>query len=266
MSGIEQLLEVMRALRDPKTGCPWDQEQDWHSLTKHTIEETYELLDAIQQEDTEEVRLELGDLLFHIVFYAKIAEESKLFDFNGVATGVAEKLTRRHPHVFGDVEKYADPEALNQAWEQIKQQERSEKAEGQPVSLLDGVTKALPALIRAEKIQRRAARVGFDWKSLPPVFEKLDEEVAEIHEALAQGDQKAIEHEIGDLLFTCVNLARHVKVDTEEALRGANHRFEQRFRMMESILGEDAKKAFSDMNDDELDALWQQAKKRLDNL
>lgn len=230
MDSINKLLEVMRALRDPDSGCPWDVEQDFSTIAPYTIEEAYEVADAIEREDFEELRSELGDLLFQVVFYAQMAREKDYFDFEDVAQGIAEKMVRRHPHVFG-TEKERTAGKVGGSWEEIKEQERSGATDA---SALAGVAKALPALKRAQKLGKRASRVGFDWPDRKGVKEKIHEEMEELEEAIGSRDAEHIEEELGDALFAVVNLARHLDVDPEKALAGANRKFERRFRAMEA--------------------------------
>lgn len=257
---IEGLLEIMRALRDPATGCPWDLRQDFDSIVPFTIEETYELAAAIASGDTAQICDELGDVLFQVVFYAQIASERSLFDFADVARGISEKLVRRHPHVFDAVGEELITEAEVKArWETIKEQERSLKDQN---GALDDVPLALPSLSRAQKLQKRAAGVGFDWPDLTGVFDKVDEEIGELKEAVQGEDADAIEDEMGDIFLAMVNLARHLDVDAEAALRKANSRFESRFRLMEAAATEEG----SRLQEEGLDLLelrWQSAKRQL---
>jgi len=256
---IDDLIAVMAALRDPQEGCPWDREQDFASIAPYTIEEAYEVADAIARDDLTELRDELGDLLFQVVFHARMAEEEGAFDFNDVVTAIVDKMTRRHPHVFGEAE-VADAEEQTRAWEKLKAEERKEK--GGHHSLLDGVTLGLPALSRAAKLQKRAARGGFDWPSIEGVVAKIEEELNEVRAELESGDEQALGEEIGDLFFACVNLARHAGFDPEASLRAANHKFEQRFRYMEERLetqGQDLEQCSLK----EMDRLWLQAKKEV---
>ena len=235
MQPIQRLLYIMQCLRDPGTGCPWDREQTFQTIVPHTLEEAYEVADAIEKGDMAEVKDELGDLLFQVVFYAQLGREQGVFDFDAIATAIADKLERRHPHVFADVE-IADAEEQTRHWEQLKAEERMAKATTTAAaSALDGVTHTLPAMNVAHKLQKRAAQVGFDWLDQRGVLDKLHEEIAEVQQAWAQ-DQMALQEEIGDLLFTCVNLARHAGVDSEAALRQANRKFEYRFRAVEQQL------------------------------
>ena len=233
MTNIEKLLEIMGALRDPESGCPWDLEQDFSTIAPHTIEEAYEVADAIEREDWTELRGELGDLLFQVVFYTQLGKEQGLFSFDDVAAGIADKLLRRHPHVFGDVEEH-EASGVRDRWEDIKEQERVDHDDQ---SALAAIAKALPALKRAQKLGKRAARVGFDWPDRWGVRRKIEEELGELEQATGEGQAAAIEEELGDLLFAVVNLARHLDVDAEHALAGANHKFERRFRAMEAAIG-----------------------------
>lgn len=237
---VNRLREVMARLRDPRNGCPWDLEQTFASLARHTIEEAYEVAETVHRNDMDELCDELGDLLFQVIFYARIAEEQGAFDFFDVTECVTEKLIRRHPHVFGDATVSSAAEQT-EAWERLKAAERDAMAAARGYehpSILDGVSKALPALTRARKIQGRAARAGFDWSDLDGVFAKVREEIGELQcELRHSSPSKArIEDELGDLLFSCVNLARHLGTDPEEALRSANGRFAKRFRHMEYAL------------------------------
>lgn len=257
---VEGLLGIMRALRDPATGCPWDLRQDFDSIVPFTIEETYELAAAIAANDPAQICDELGDVLFQVVFYAQIASERSLFDFADVANAISTKLLRRHPHVFDTQREESVTEAeVKERWEAIKEQERSLKNQN---GILDDVPLALPSLSRAQKLQKRAAGVGFDWPDLVGVFGKVDEEIAELEEAVQQGDAGAIEDELGDIFLAVVNLARHLRVDAEAALRKANSRFESRFRLMELAAEADG----SRLHDEEpslLEQRWQNAKRQL---
>jgi ATP diphosphatase len=258
---MERLLAVMAQLRNPDGGCPWDLEQNFATIAPYTIEEAYEVADAIERQDMAALKDELGDLLLQVVFHAQMAREAGSFDFEAVAAAIAEKMIRRHPHVFGDVSiKTAD--AQTAAWEDHKESERRAKAsaEGRAASVLDGVAAGLPALMRAIKLQRRAARVGFDWPSCADVFLKIDEEIAEIKAELSETpSQSRLLDEVGDLLFAVVNLARHLEADPEAALRHANSKFERRFRQVEDQLAAAGRKP-ADASLDELEALWQRAK------
>lgn len=261
---IEQLRTLMQRLRDPEDGCPWDRKQTFASIVAHTLEEAYELADAIASEEPDAIRGELGDLLFQVIFYSQLAQEKGWFDFDAVAQGIVDKLLRRHPHVFpdGTLESRAGDtaatptDAIKRKWESIKQAERDERGQS---GLLDDVPTALPALSRAAKLQKRAAGVGFDWSSAAEVLAKLDEERAELDEAALSASATALEHEIGDVLFTVVNLARHLGVDSEAALRSANRRFEQRFGYIERSLVSTGRHP-KDASQSEMELLWQQAK------
>jgi MazG family protein len=249
----QRLLEVMVRLRDPQGGCPWDIRQDFRSLLPYTLEEAYEVADAIERGDFDDLRGELGDLLFQVVFQARIAEERGLFDFEAVAEAMADKLIRRHPHVFSDA-VFEGEAAFKHAWEQAKLDEQPQRG-----SIFDGIATALPALLRAEKLQKRAARFGFDWPETERVFGKVQEELDELREAHAEGDTAHIEEEMGDLLFVVVNLARHLGVAPEAALRAANAKFTRRFQHIERSLAEQGQ-ALQDTPLAALDALWDQAK------
>jgi MazG family protein len=256
MKQIERLLDIMAKLRDPASGCPWDREQTWATIAPHTLEEAYELADAIADGADDRVRDELGDLLFQVVFQARIAQEAGLFDFEDVAAAISDKLERRHPHVFGD-EQIADAEAQSRAWESHKARER--EAAGASAGALDGVALALPALLRASKLGKRAARVGFDWPDLTGVLAKVREEIDELEDAAAAGDTRHVTEELGDLLFSLAQAARRLDIDAEGALRDANAKFERRFRAVEQALSEQGLKA-GDAGLDRLEALWNQAK------
>jgi len=263
LSKIDELLSIMKDLRHPEHGCPWDLEQTFSSIAPYTIEEAYEVAEAIQRRDMEELQEELGDLLFQVVFHAELAAEQGCFDFSGVVDGIVEKMLRRHPHVFGNA-SIDDAKAQTHAWEQHKQAERLQKRQKQSGTLepglLDGVPLALPALTRAVKLQRRAARVGFDWTSLPPIFEKIAEELEEVKQEIAQpANRQHLEAEIGDLFFAVSNLARHLEIDPETALRSSNAKFERRFRTIER-LAKDRNRSVDTMTLDELEALYQQVK------
>ena len=269
-SAIKKLLLIMSMLRDQNFGCPWDLEQNISSLASHTLEEVYEVIDAIEKNDMESLVDELGDLLFQIVFYAQIANERRVFDFNDVANSINNKLIRRHPHVFpeGKIENFGVKGTITSKevafnWELIKKSEKRVKAEEESSrieeSLLNDVPLASPALERSKKLQKRAATAGFDWPNLPPVIAKLKEEIAELEGALSDGSHEQIKSEVGDVLFSAVNVARHLKVDPEMALRFANARFEKRFRWIENKLrGQD--KLVEEIKLSELNKLWDQAK------
>lgn len=253
---IEALIEVMRRLRDPETGCPWDREQTFATIAPYTIEESYEVADAIQRDDMRDLKEELGDLLFQVVFHARIAEEQDLFDFDEVAEAMADKLIRRHPHVFGDAgDRTADEQ--NAAWEATKAEERKAKNK---TGILDDVPVGLPALTRAAKLTKRAARVGFDWPSVHEVLDKLDEETAELKEEIRRGDLDKARAELGDLLFVMANLARKLEIEPEDALRLTNAKFVRRFQTIETALAAQGR-APEQSNLDEMDALWNAAKR-----
>ncbi len=258
MSDIKALLEVMARLRDPETGCPWDREQTLASIIPHTLEEAYEVADAIARGDMGELRDELGDLLFQVVFYARITEEQGDFAFADVVQAICDKLIRRHPHVFAGAD-ITDAEAQTTAWEEHKARERRDKhGEG----VLAGVAQALPALSRAAKLTKRAARVGFDWPDLPPVFDKMQEELDELHHEVGQGsiDMDRVEDEMGDVLFVASNLARKAGVDPEVALRRANAKFERRFAAMEALAAAEGV-ALDRLDLDHWEALWVRVKR-----
>ena len=260
MEAVNQLLEIMSRLRDPETGCPWDLKQTYSSIVPYTLEEAYEVADAIQRRDMRELRDELGDLLFQVVFYSQIAREEGHFDFNQVAQAICEKMLRRHPHVFSDAE-YGSDEELHQAWEQAKAQEREKSSDSEKTSELDGIARALPALIRAEKLQKRAARVGFDWPDVNGVFAKLHEEIAEVQAEIDSENQERLQDELGDLLFTMVNLVRLFGMDAEQTLSIANEKFEQRFRDMEQNIHRSGCENLQELSADEWDKAWEAVKK-----
>ncbi|ACS84660.1 nucleoside triphosphate pyrophosphohydrolase [Musicola paradisiaca] len=260
-SSTERLLDIMKQLRDPENGCPWDREQTFDTIAPYTLEETYEVLDAISRKDFDDLRSELGDLLFQVVFYARMAEEENLFDFSDVCDAISDKLERRHPHIFGTQRPVLkDSEAVLANWEQTKAQERAEKDRH---SQLDDIPDALPALMRAHKIQQRCAAVGFDWHTLGPVVDKLYEEIDEVmHEAQqAVVDPERLGEELGDMLFAAVNLSRHLGHKAEIALQQANHKFCRRFRQVEQLITEQGK-TLAEASLDEMDAAWQQVKER----
>ena len=249
----------MAALRDPETGCPWDIKQTFKTLVPYTLEEAYEVADAIENGDMNELKSELGDLLFQVVFYAQIAKEQGDFDFNDVVDAVSDKLINRHPHVFAGVD-CKDESVLHEAWEKSKESERNTQSTENKASILEGVAIALPALKRAQKLQKRAAREGFDWPDIEPVLAKIEEEIDELRCAIKEDSVTAVFEESGDVLFSCVNLLRHLNVDAEESLRGCNKKFEKRFGYIESTLIK-KNKSFQECSLDELEALWQEAKK-----
>ena len=272
---IEDLKTLMARLRDPETGCPWDTRQSYRTIVPHTLEEAYEVADAIEREDYPHLKDELGDLLFQVIFYTQLGREDGHFDFDGVVDHLVRKLVRRHPHVFpeGTLESSIDPDNrpdeawIKESWERIKAEERAMKPAPEasaPVSRLDGIARTLPAMARAEKLQKRAARHGFDWPNVGPVFDKLHEEIDELKAAweaaqTGAGDPDAVEDELGDLLFVCVNLARFMKVNPEQALNRTNHKFDARFRAIERVLEREGR----DMDEESLealDAVWQAVK------
>ena len=260
MNNIEKLLEIMATLRHPDKGCPWDIEQDFSSIAPYTIEEAYEVADAIERGDMAELKDELGDLLFQVVFYAQMASERGLFDFNDVVRGINDKLVRRHPHVFGD-DNTTDKAELERQWEQHKQQERDSKS-GQ-AGTLAGIAATLPALRWSQKLQKRAASTGFDWPDIAPVFDKLEEELQELKAEIGQADNQArILDEYGDVLFVCVNLAKHLRLNAEQALRHANRKFISRFSLMEQLIQQDGA-SFDDLTLEQMEQYWQQAKQQL---
>lgn len=257
VSPIERLKGIMSSLRARDGGCPWDQEQTFATIAPYTIEEAYEVSDAIARGDMASLKEELGDLLFQVIFHSQIASETGDFTFDDVTTALSDKMVARHPHVFGArFVETADQQTLN--WESMKQAERAAKIKDDS-SILADIPHALPALMRAEKLTKRAARVGFDWPSLEEVFDKLIEETLETREAVAEGDAEHVAEEIGDMLFVVANLARKAKVDPELALRNANAKFERRFRWIEGELAKDARKP-DQSNLEEMDGLWNRAK------
>lgn len=265
---LQRLLDIMAALRAPGTGCPWDLEQDFASIAPYTIEEAYEVADAIERGDFDDLRDELGDLLLQVAFHARLAEEQKRFDFGDVVAAITAKMIRRHPHVFGDVSG-RDTAAVNAAWDQIKAEERAAKAErrrlrGEEPSREDegalaGVPVGSPALTRAVKLQAKAAKVGFDWPETRSVLDKIREEINEVEAEIVAGDRDAAAGEIGDILFALANLARHLGVDPEAALRGTNEKFVRRFSYIERSLAVDGRTP-QDATLEQMEALWQEAK------
>ena len=262
MQAIQQLIEIMQALRQPESGCPWDLEQDFQSLIPYTLEEAYEVADAIERDSLDDLKHELGDLLFQIIFYSQLANEQHTFDFNDVVTTINEKLTRRHPHVFGN-ERINDVKEQTKAWEDIKKQERELKSvnDKSQLSILDDVSRTLPSLMRAEKLQKRAAAEGFDWTEVLDVIDKVKEELDEVQQELEAeiNEKEKLENEIGDLFFSCINLARHVGVDAEQCIRKANLKFERRFRELEKIADNHCLQ-INQMKPDELENLWSEVK------
>lgn len=258
---IDQLLKIMQQLRDPVTGCPWDLEQNYASIVPHTLEEAYEVAETIEQHDLESLPGELGDLLFQIIFYAQLGAEEGRFNFFDVVTEISDKLIRRHPHVFAN-EVVSNTNEQTRLWEQIKQQEKGRKTSHQS-SLLSGVLTTLPALTRAAKIQRKAAHIGFDWSESSEVLDKVEEELAELRHENTQQPPKPehIEEELGDLLFSIVNLGRHLKIDSEGALRRATRKFEQRFQNMEQLCEQDGQ-SLETLSAEEMEQRWQQVKQK----
>lgn len=252
---IDTLLGIMATLRDPEQGCPWDREQDFGSIAPYTIEEAYEVADAIDRDDLAELREELGDLLFQVVFHAQMASELGAFDFADVVQAISDKMLRRHPHIFG-AEQALTADDQRVAWENLK---AGERAAGADTSAVAGIGQALPALSRASKLGKRAARVGFDWPDIDGVLAKMHEELDELRAARDAADPAAAEEEIGDLLFTAANVARHLRVDPEHALRAANRKFERRFRAVEALLKQ-ADADWTAKTPEEIDQLWQTIK------
>jgi ATP diphosphatase len=268
-SDIRRLIDIMAALRDPIGGCPWDVQQTFASIAPFTIEEAYEVADAIERGVTEDLREELGDLLLQVVFHARMAEEAGLFDFGGVVEAITSKLVRRHPHVFGEA-RALSPDEVKTVWGRIKAEEKQAKLAPEAAnggraertsSALDGVPLALPALSRALKLQEKAGKVGFDWNDVRGVLEKIREEIIEVEAEIAEGSALALSNEVGDLLFAAVNLARHLKVDPEAALRSANAKFERRFAHIENRLAEGGRTP-DGASLDEMEQLWTEAKGR----
>lgn len=257
MNALDRLLGIMKTLRDPEGGCPWDREQTWATIAPYTLEETYEVLDAINREDFDDLKGELGDLLFQVVFYAQMANEEGRFTFDDICHSISDKLERRHPHIFGEATVSGAEEVLAN-WEQIKSGERADKAQH---SALDDIPRALPALMRSHKIQKRCASVGFDWHTLGPVLDKVYEEIDEVMFEAKQAviDQQKLEEEIGDLLFATVNLSRHLGSKAEIALQKANDKFERRFRQVEQIIAASGL-TMPDATLEQMEAAWQQVK------
>jgi ATP diphosphatase len=256
---VARLIEIMAALRTPGSGCPWDLEQTFETIAPYTIEEAYEVAEAIARGDLGELRDELGDLLLQVAFHARMAEEQQSFDFGDVVQAITEKLIRRHPHVFGPDPRDLAPSGVRATWEEIKAQERASNGAKAEPGALAGVPVALPGLTRAIKLQARAGRVGFDWADAKLVLEKIREELDEVEEALGSADADEAEAEVGDLLFAVANLARHLDVDPEAALRRANAKFESRFAFIEAALARSGRRP-QDSTLDEMDALWDAAK------
>jgi ATP diphosphatase len=269
ISQLSRLLEIMQQLRSPETGCPWDQQQNFESIVPHTIEETYEVADAIFSGNMQDIKDELGDLLFQIVFYAQLGKEQGDFDFEDIAQGISDKLVRRHPHVFdvsgvgGVAEKHhKTQDELNNQWQQIKAQERVNKNQALDISTLANIPQGMTPLLRAQKMQKKCSKIGFDWTELPPVVAKIHEEIEEVLAEVnaSEPNQQAVEEEVGDLLFAVVNLARHTSVNAETALIKANRKFEKRFRQVEKIIEKQGLSIESaDMQ--QMEAAWQHIKK-----
>jgi ATP diphosphatase len=261
-ASIDKLRWIMTQLRDPETGCPWDIKQDFNSIVSHTLEEAYEVVDAIEQGDFVELNKELGDLLFQVVFYSQLGKEQQLFDFDSVVESICEKLIRRHPHVFSDADLSTDAQ-IKANWENEKSKERQTKNNQENLSILADIPKNLPALSQAAKIQKRCSHVGFDWDNMQDVFAKIEEEVIEVKEELdaININQAALGEEIGDLLFAVVNLCRHAKQDPETLLRSANKKFTKRFHGVEAQV-EQSNRDFSEHSLEQLEQYWQQVKKQ----
>lgn len=258
MANIDKLLQTMAALRDPQTGCPWDIEQNFASIAPYTIEEAYEVADAIERGDMDELRTELGDLLLQVVFHSQMASEQDLFGFNDVAAAINDKLIRRHPHVFAD-KSAGTAEEQHRAWEEHKKAERAAKDGVGQQGVLAGLTSSLPALTWAYKTSKKAASVGFDWNDPGQVLDKIHEELDELADADESGNQEDVSEELGDLLLAVTNLARHLQVDPEQALRKANRKFMDRFAKLEASLGQ-SDDDWSDLTLDELEDRWQSIK------
>ncbi len=263
MQELQKLLEIMADLRDPENGCPWDVEQSFDSIAAYTVEEAYEVADAIERKDMDDLKNELGDLLFQVVFHAQMASESNQFDFVDVVNEINNKLVSRHPHVFGD-DKTKDAAKLHSDWEKHKKKERAQKnlsSETQLSGYLGGIASTLPALRWSEKLQKRAAHHGFDWDDIQPVFDKLNEELGELKaEIVIEDNQERVADEMGDILFASVNLSRHLGVNPEQALRDSNRKFISRFAIVEQLLREDGKQ-MEDCSVAVLEEYWQRAKK-----
>lgn len=259
LRSIDALLKIMASLRDPDGGCPWDLQQDFRTISPYTLEEAYEVADAIERGDLDDLKEELGDLLLQVVFHAQMAEEQGSFSFDDVVEGISSKMVRRHPHVFADGTSDT-PEGVAATWDEIKQAEKDAKGK-KPLGLLDDVPAVLPALTQAVKLQKRAAKVGFDWPSAAPVLDKIEEEIGELRVEVAAEDQDKTEEEFGDLLFVLSNYARHLKVDPDAALRRANQKFRSRFSKMEQSAGS-RNTDLADLSLEQLEELWVQAKKQ----
>ncbi|MCO5071353.1 MAG: nucleoside triphosphate pyrophosphohydrolase [Rhizobiaceae bacterium] len=265
---ISRLIEIMAALRDPATGCPWDVEQSFKTIAPYTIEEAYEVADAIARDDLADLREELGDLLLQVVYHSRMAEEEHIFEFGDVVEAITTKMIRRHPHVFGD-EQARSAGMAKGVWDKIKAEEKAERQEKRTAlggdrsqlqeGYLDSVPVAMPALTRALKLQERAAKVGFDWKEAVPILDKIEEEIGELRAAMKAGEQASIKDEFGDVLFAMVNFARHLNLDAESALTGTNDKFRSRFHFVESVL-RDQGRSLEEASLDEMETLWQKAK------
>ena len=267
---IDDLRYLMQRLRDPQSGCPWDLKQTYQTIAPYTLEEVYEVIDAIERNDLSHLGEELGDLLFQVIFYSQLGAEEQIFDFDSVVHGIVEKLVRRHPHVFplgtlqserdlSNSENGAKEEArIKQVWEQIKKQERVDKGERRT---LDDIPAAMPALSRAHKLQKRAATTGFDWDNRSDVLNKVKEEIAELEIEIEADNSLAMEEELGDLLFSCVNLSRHLGIDPERAMRAANNKFQRRFEALEILVSDKNPREFSQMSTDEMELLWAEVKR-----
>jgi len=264
MSAIEKLLQVMADLRNPQSGCPWDIRQTSQSIAPHTLDETHELIDAIERDDSENIKEELGDLLFNIVFHARIAEENGAFDFDDVAQGITDKMLRRHPHVFGDARdrQWSDAE-LAQQWQAMKAEEKQQQGENPAGTETLDDSSVNSAIYRARQIQQHAALFGFDWPDIGPVFDKLEEELAELKQAFATGDRDAISDELGDLMFVCVNLARHARVNAEMSLRQTNRKFQRRFAYVQQQMSA-AGIEMDQRQLEQMERFWQESKNQVD--
>jgi len=262
MQAINKLIEIMQSLRNRESGCPWDIQQDFKSISAYTVEEAYEVADAIERNNMDDLKDELGDLLFQVVFHAQMANEIGAFDFGDVVAAINDKLVRRHPHVFAD-EQFESHEHLAERWEQHKQAERDSKNEKETTGALEGVAVSLPALRWSQKLQKRAARTGFDWPDISPVFAKLEEEIAELKAEIIHPDnEERVIDEFGDVLFVCVNLAMHLGINAEESLRYANRKFIGRFQVMEQLISDD-NKSFEDLSLEQMEVYWQKSKQQL---
>jgi ATP diphosphatase len=260
MQTVKRLLEIMAQLRDPVKGCPWDLRQTYNTIVPYTLEEAYEVADSIQRGEITELRDELGDLLFQIIFYSQIAKEEGHFDFNDVVIAICEKMLRRHPHVFSNT-TYQNDEELHHAWEKHKADERAQRnGTSKLESQMDGVALALPALKRAEKLQKRAARIGFDWPDARSALEKVREELEEVFVEIEAANRQRLREELGDLLFSMVNIIRLLDLDAEESLRHANEKFERRFRTMENLLYQEGNTNIHDLSLEQLDTAWEKVK------